>query len=595
MGIWHTSQKPKYYSANVFRLSKDSSKVHITLATLKVLERMLKQCNYTVTTCNEVSGALKLLREKERDFDLVISDVYMPNEDGFKLLEVIGLELDLPVIMISANADLNVVMKGVLHGACDYLIKPVRIEELRNIWQHVIRRKGKDYARADPPEETNADPQPSKSREEAFRKRKEVLEIPDVGEEDISSSPKKARVNWSQQLHQQFVSAVNQVGVDKAVPKKILEIMNVQGLSRENVASHLQKYRLYLKRLSGVVPEPFPVASFQASEDGITGGSMVVKPGRKGSEPSAGVKGLNLGAGLLSKSGRGNSLDSGTKKSLSQLKSSQQKQAANRAQVLSAIGVQGLLYDPSSSQGGLVRMASLDLGFLAQATNSSKGSLGAPSTKLIDDLARFNINRTVKLEDDLLLPVAALGECMRIQGSLQEPVSNPNVAVGDDGKEGGSISCPSNIRGPVYMQGLVEEAMKHEDDRMQEGNVSYGMASSLFASPNVPVLQAEAPWSASGEPSKPNYDQHKLQPIQEAATTVGRSGEEASKNANMSRQGFEPSPGSTGTVMSGETFSDCSFEALIENLGIIPQAGPHVSTQQTSSDLLDVDEYLQVD
>ena len=53
-------------------------------------------------------------------------------------------------------------------------------------------------------------------------------------------------------MHQQFVSAVNQLGIDKAVPKRILDLMGVQGLTRENVASHLQKYRLYLKRLQGV-------------------------------------------------------------------------------------------------------------------------------------------------------------------------------------------------------------------------------------------------------------------------------------------------------------------------------------------------------
>jgi len=41
----------------------------------------------------------------------------------------------------------------------------------------------------------------------------------------------------------QFVDAVNQLGVDKAVPKRILDLMNVEGLTRENVASHLQVSR----------------------------------------------------------------------------------------------------------------------------------------------------------------------------------------------------------------------------------------------------------------------------------------------------------------------------------------------------------------
>ena len=33
------------------------------------------------------------------------------------------------------------VLQGVTHGAVDFLIKPVRQEELRNVWQHVVRRK----------------------------------------------------------------------------------------------------------------------------------------------------------------------------------------------------------------------------------------------------------------------------------------------------------------------------------------------------------------------------------------------------------------------------------------------------------------------
>jgi DNA-binding response OmpR family regulator len=42
---------------------------------------------------------------------------------------------------MSSNGEHTTVLRGVTHGACDFLIKPVRIEELRNIWQHVVRRQ----------------------------------------------------------------------------------------------------------------------------------------------------------------------------------------------------------------------------------------------------------------------------------------------------------------------------------------------------------------------------------------------------------------------------------------------------------------------
>merc|ERR1719421_643551 len=62
---------------------------------------------------------------------------------------------------------------------------------------------------------------------------------------------KRPRLVWTQALHQRFVEAVKKLGEPKAVPKNIMQHMAVEGLTRENVASHLQKYRLYMKRQRG--------------------------------------------------------------------------------------------------------------------------------------------------------------------------------------------------------------------------------------------------------------------------------------------------------------------------------------------------------
>ena len=75
---------------------------------------------------------------------------------------------------------------------------------------------------------------------------------------------KKPRLVWTPELHMRFMNAVNHLGIKRAVPKTILSLMNVEGMTRENVASHLQKYRLYLKRLAGLSPNaPLPADIMQ--------------------------------------------------------------------------------------------------------------------------------------------------------------------------------------------------------------------------------------------------------------------------------------------------------------------------------------------
>lgn len=62
----------------------------------------------------------------------------------------------------------------------------------------------------------------------------------------------RPRVVWSEQPHRRFVDAIAHLGgIDHASPEMIVEFMNVEGVTRAAVASHLHKYRLYLKKMEG--------------------------------------------------------------------------------------------------------------------------------------------------------------------------------------------------------------------------------------------------------------------------------------------------------------------------------------------------------
>ncbi|KAJ8436300.1 hypothetical protein Cgig2_017437 [Carnegiea gigantea] len=66
---------------------------------------------------------------------------------------------------------------------------------------------------------------------------------------DNNQGKRKPKVDWTPELHRRFVQAVEQLGVDKAVPSRILELMGIDCLTRHNIASHLQKYRSHRKHL----------------------------------------------------------------------------------------------------------------------------------------------------------------------------------------------------------------------------------------------------------------------------------------------------------------------------------------------------------
>ena len=127
---------------------------------------------------------------------------------------------------MSVDGETSRVMKGVQHGACDYLLKPVRMKELRNIWQHVLRKKiheVRDIESLEGIESIHMTRSGSDLVEDghllggedmtSVRKRKDAENKHD--DKDLNDpSTKKARVVWTVDLHQKFVKAVNQFGFD---------------------------------------------------------------------------------------------------------------------------------------------------------------------------------------------------------------------------------------------------------------------------------------------------------------------------------------------------------------------------------------------
>ena len=79
---------------------------------------------------------------EEGDFDIALLDIMLPGKDGFELMDVMK-EHDIPVIYLTAKADVGSKIKGLRAGAEDYIVKPFEILELLVRVEKVLERTGK--------------------------------------------------------------------------------------------------------------------------------------------------------------------------------------------------------------------------------------------------------------------------------------------------------------------------------------------------------------------------------------------------------------------------------------------------------------------
>lgn len=99
----------------------------------------LKQENYTIYTAENGEEALSVMEKHQ--VDLLISDIMMPVMDGYSLVkELRETKHTLPILMITAKSQLESLEEAFTLGVDDYMVKPIRLEELALRVRALLRR-----------------------------------------------------------------------------------------------------------------------------------------------------------------------------------------------------------------------------------------------------------------------------------------------------------------------------------------------------------------------------------------------------------------------------------------------------------------------
>lgn len=123
-------------SLKVLLVETDDSTRHVVAA-------LLRNCSYEVMEAANGVQAWKILEDLTYHIDLILTEVVMPCLSGIGLLCKImshKTRTHIPVIMMSSHDSMGLVFKCLSKGAVDFLVKPIRKNELKNLWQHVWRR-----------------------------------------------------------------------------------------------------------------------------------------------------------------------------------------------------------------------------------------------------------------------------------------------------------------------------------------------------------------------------------------------------------------------------------------------------------------------
>jgi CheY-like chemotaxis protein len=109
---------------------------------LKVMEVAMQELDIETVVARDGRKALQIL-EADQNFDLIITDIHMPFQNGDEVLSFIREQLgsNIPIIMVSSDADQDVIKMALKSGVNEFIEKPLdpkvlkaKVKKVLNFW-----------------------------------------------------------------------------------------------------------------------------------------------------------------------------------------------------------------------------------------------------------------------------------------------------------------------------------------------------------------------------------------------------------------------------------------------------------------------------
>jgi two-component system chemotaxis response regulator CheY len=110
----------------------------------RIVRNLLKESGFSEADEAE-DGVVALQKLRASNFDFVVSDINMPNMNGFQLLAEIKKDDKLkhiPVLMVTAEARKEDIVMAAQQGAAGYIVKPFTKATLEEKLVHILKKAG---------------------------------------------------------------------------------------------------------------------------------------------------------------------------------------------------------------------------------------------------------------------------------------------------------------------------------------------------------------------------------------------------------------------------------------------------------------------